>query len=90
MQNRQAIERPRLSHTVILVVGVLGAIAAFDATLLFLLLLLGAGPAPYGGLLLGAALFFVVVGGVLAWTAYLVLRSEPPEGGHSRRRKVRA
>jgi hypothetical protein len=63
----------RVGQTVLVIVGVLGALAAFDGALLGAILLLAAGPAAYGGLLLIASAFVTVLGAAIAWTAYTLL-----------------
>jgi hypothetical protein len=71
MQNHPHPKR-RVGQTVLVVVGVLGALAAFDAALVGAILLVLSGPA-YGGLLLAASGFVTVLGVVIAWTAYTLL-----------------
>ena len=62
-----------MRRTLVVIMGVLGALAVFDAGLLFIVLLL-AGPSPYVGLLMFVAVpIAMAVGGALVWTAYLLL-----------------
>jgi hypothetical protein len=78
----------RVGRGLIIVVGALGALAAFDALLLFFFLLFAAifiaPPGPYIGLVmfLGVPLT-IVVGGALAWAGYTAYmdREEPTQPG---------
>lgn len=86
MRNPQRSFVARLGVTAVIVVGVLGALAAVDAVLLFFVLLF-TGPTPYGGLLLIVAVPTVVLlGTAAAWMAYSVVRRQTPQvrGGDRR------
>ncbi len=62
-----------MRRTLVVIMGVLGALAVFDAALLFVVLLF-AGPSPYVGLLMFvAAPAGMVVGATLVWTSYRLL-----------------
>jgi predicted membrane metal-binding protein len=84
MRNRERSFGKRLGRGLILIGGLLGALAAVDALLLFSVLLLAAifidVPNPYIGLVIFLGLpFTAVFGGALAWTAYTVLMDGAPE-----------
>lgn len=62
-----------MQRTLIVFMGVLGALAVFDAALLFVVLLFAA-PSPYVGLLMFVAVpAAMVVGAILVWTSYRLL-----------------
>jgi hypothetical protein len=78
MRNRDRSLVVSVGRASLLVVGIIGAFAAVDATLLFVYFLLAAilieAPGPYAGLLMLVALPGVAaIGAVVAWTAYAVL-----------------
>ena len=84
MRNREPAFGERLRRAVVISLGVLGVFAAFDAILLFVVLLLSAifvaAPNPYIGLVMFVALPIVaIVGGAIAWTAYTVWNDRAPE-----------
>jgi hypothetical protein len=84
MRNRERAFGERLLRAVVIGFGVLGGFAAFDAILLFLVLLLSAkfvaAPNPYIGLVMFVALpIAAIVGGAIAWTAYTVWNDRAPE-----------
>jgi len=90
MRNGKRSFGTRVGRALIIIVGLLGASAAVDAILLFVCLpffaiFLGLSN-PYLGLLLFVALPFVtILGGAVAWTAYVVLTDRAPTseaGGH--------
>ena len=89
MRNGERSVGARLGRALILIAGVVGALAAFDAVLLFLVLLTAAvfGDAlnPYIGLLLFVALpIAVIAGGAMAWTAYTISsEAGGPRAGNS-------
>jgi hypothetical protein len=78
MQNSERPRGKRLWRVTLIVLGLLGGLAVFDAVLLFLVLLLSAiviAPlSPYIGLLMLVALpLAAIAGGAIAWTAYVLL-----------------
>lgn len=84
MRSRHRSPGARVGRGLILTIGVLGGLVAFDAILLFLVLLavvLVIGPPkPYIGLfLLVGVPILVVLGAALAWIAYRILRDRAPE-----------
>jgi hypothetical protein len=84
MWSRQRSVGTRVGRGLILTVGVLGGLVAFDAILLFLVLLAAAlviaPPNPYIGLFMFVGVpILVVLGTALAWIAYRVLRDRAPE-----------
>ena len=84
MRNRERAFGERLWRAVVIGLGVLGGFAAFDAILLFLVLLLSAkfvaAPNPYFGLVMFVALpIAAIVGGAIAWTAYTVSNDRAPK-----------
>ena len=90
MRNRERAFGERLWRAVVIAFGVLGGFAAFDAILLFFVLLLSAkfvaSPNPYIGLVMFVALpIAAIVGGAIAWTAYTVWNDrslKSPTDGH--------
>ena len=90
MRDRERACGKRFWRAVGIGLAVLGGFVAFDAILLFLVLLLSAmfiaAPSPYIGLVMFVALpIAAIVGGVIAWTAYSVCTdraSESPADGH--------
>lgn len=85
MRNNTRPLGERVGRAVIIGVGLLGALAAFDALLLFCFLLLAAvfvaPPGPYIGLVMFIAVpVTVVIGAALGWAGYsaLVERSDTP------------
>jgi hypothetical protein len=83
MRNPERSIGHRFSRRMVIVLGVLSGFAAFDAILLFLLLLLAGvfvqAPNPYIGILAFVALPIVaIVGGTFAWMAFMVLQEGPP------------
>jgi predicted membrane metal-binding protein len=90
MRHRERAFGERLWRAVVIGLGVLGGFAAFDAILLFFVLLLSAtfvaAPNPYLGLVVFVALpIAAIVGGAIAWTAYTVCHDrarESPAEGH--------
>jgi hypothetical protein len=68
-----------MGRAFLIVMGVVGALAALDAVVLFFIVLV-AGYTPYGGLLTALALPAVAIGGVVvAWTAVTLLRTGADE-----------
>ena len=64
-------------RTMVVIIGILGALAVLDALVLFVVVLL-AGPAPYVGLLLFVAVpVAMVVGMALLWAAFRFLGADP-------------
>jgi hypothetical protein len=84
MRNRERSIGARLGRALIIIVGVLGALAAFDAVLIVLVLLASAifegALNPYIGLLTFVALPFAVAFGIaVAWTAYAHVAGRPSQ-----------
>jgi hypothetical protein len=79
MQNHQPHSTRHVGQTVLVIVGVLGALAAFDAVLLGSILLIAAGPGAYGGLPLAASAFVTAAGVGVAGTAYTLLTTRSAE-----------
>jgi hypothetical protein len=78
MRNSERPRGKRLWRVTLIVLGLLGGLAVFDAVLLFLVLLLSAiviAPlSPYIGLLMLVALpLAAIAGGAIAWIAYVLL-----------------
>jgi hypothetical protein len=89
MGNRARTFGERFGRTVVVIVGVLGALAAFDAVLLFVVLLLAGPVTPYIGLLMFVAVpSAVALGGTLAWAAFVLVESGTPGAHHDTRQKV--
>lgn len=90
MRNRVRSIGEHLGRPLIIIIGVLGGIAALDAVLVFLFLLVGplfaAVQNPYIGLMVVALPVVALIGGTVAWAAYLVLQDGAPvseaEQGH--------
>jgi len=84
MRNHARPLGTRIGRAVIIGLGALGALAALDASALFLFLLFAAAfvapSGPYIGLILFVVVpLTVVVGGALAWAGYYVLTEQPEE-----------
>ena len=78
MRNRDRSVVESLGRALLLVVGIIGALAAVDAVVLFVYFLIAGilieAPGPYAGLLMLVALPGVAaIGAALAWAAYAVL-----------------
>jgi hypothetical protein len=89
MRNRERAFGERLWRAVVISLGVLGGFAAFDAILLFFVLLTATFIAEFNlyiGLVVFVALpIAAIVGGAIAWTAYTALQdpaSASPHDGH--------
>jgi hypothetical protein len=81
MQYAERSRVGRLGRTALMIIGIAGGFAAFDAAFLFVFLLLAAlvvaPPGPYSGLVIVFVLPVVaIVGAVVAWTSYLALHDE--------------
>jgi hypothetical protein len=91
MRNSERPRGKRLWRVLLIALGLLGGLAVLDASLLFLVLLLSAiviAPlSPYIGLLMLVALpLAVIVGGVIAWTAYTLLNDRAAGHGPDEQR----
>ena len=87
MGNRERPIGKRVARALILTVGVLGGLMAVDAVLLFLVLLLAPVFIAPANAYIGLVLFVVVpilagLGGVLAWSAYALLKERTPDVAH--------
>jgi positive regulator of sigma E activity len=90
MRNSDRFRGRRLWRVTLVVLGLLGGLAVFDAVLLFLVLLLSAiviAPlSPYIGMLMLVALpLAAVAGGAIAWTAYTLLNDRATGRGPDER-----
>jgi hypothetical protein len=92
MRNRVRSIGEHLGRPLIIIIGVLAGMAAVDAVLVFLFLLFSplfaAVQNPYIGLMVVALPVVALIGGTVAWAAYLVLQENAPvsdvERGHQR------
>ena len=84
MRNHARPLGQRIGRAIIIGLGAVGALAAFDALALFVFLLFAAAfvapLGPYIGLVVFVAVpLTVVIGGALAWAGYHVLMERPEE-----------
>ncbi len=90
MRNQTRPLGERVGRAIIIGIGAVGALAAFDALLLFFFLLFAAlfvaPPSPYIGLVMFIGVpLTVVIGGALAWAgyqAYMERAEDPHANGH--------